>query len=79
MYRISSISQQYLLSTYDVLDAVLEPENTVENRAHSPCSCAAQVAAGARRHEFVLSPGSAGAVALESWSLGHIWTLPSAC
>lgn len=47
MYRISSISQQYLLTTYDVPDAVLEPENTVQNRAYSPCSCAAQVPAGA--------------------------------
>lgn len=47
MHRISSISQQYLLATYDVPDAVLEPENTVESRAYSPCSYAAQVPAGA--------------------------------
>ena len=38
---------KYLLSTYYVPDAVLEPATTVQNRTNSPCPHAAQVPAGA--------------------------------
>lgn len=39
-------SQQYLLATYDVPDAVLEPENTVESRAYSPALCSSSASRG---------------------------------
>jgi len=55
-----------------VPSAVPESETTMEDRTNSSCPHAAQV------HEFVLGPGSAGAVALELAGLGRILALPSA-